>query len=132
MAESSSSLKFKPLWLVVGYALIAFVVHASLTTSPVDMGFNLWDKYAHTLGYFVLMGWFVQIYHQPKTVVFWGIFFVSMGIGLEFLQELGGVRQFEVYDMMANTLGVVIAWLLSGTVFSRSLLFFESLLIKKT
>jgi len=112
-------LKFKPLWLLMGYALIAFVVMQSLTSSPVDMGVKVWDKLLHTTGYFVLMGWFVQIYHGKFSSILCGLFFISMGIGLEFLQYLGGIRYFEVNDMLANSLGVIIAWLLSYTVFSK-------------
>ncbi len=31
-----------------------------------------------------------------------------MGISLEILQGMGQVRQFEYYDMLANTIGVLI------------------------
>ncbi|MCW8854550.1 MAG: VanZ family protein [Gammaproteobacteria bacterium] len=119
-------LKFKPLWLVIGYALIAFVVVQSLTPSPVDIGVQFWDKSLHTVGYFILMAWFMQIYHSKNAKLFWGLFFITMGVGLEFLQDLGGVRYYEVNDMLANGLGVVIAWLLSYTVFSKVLSWVDS------
>ncbi|MCW9014113.1 MAG: VanZ family protein [Gammaproteobacteria bacterium] len=131
MSDNNPDLKFKILWLIIGYGLIAFVIHASLTTSPIQVDVNYFDKYAHTAGYFVLMGWFVQIYHSRRAVLFWGVFFIAMGIGMEFLQELGGVRQYDIYDMLANGLGVVIAWLMSMTIFSKILLHFENLFIKK-
>ena len=123
-------LKFKPLWLVIGYLLIAFVVVQSLTPSPVDMGVHFWDKSLHTVGYFILMGWFMQIYHSNNAKVFWGLFFIAMGVGLEFLQDLGGVRYYEVNDMLANGLGVVIAWLLSYTVFSKILSWVDGLIAR--
>ena len=85
----------------------------------------------HTVGYFVLMGWFVQIYRRSTGRTIWAFFFVCMGITLEFLQGLTGVRHFEVYDMFANSLGVLIAWLLSFTRFSGMLLWFEKHLPSK-
>ena len=131
MADSNNNLKLKPLWLVIGYLLIAFVVFETLTTSPVGIDVPFGDKYMHTVGYFILMGWFVQIYQSRKTRIFWGVFFIIMGISLEFLQELGGVRYFEVNDMLANGLGVVIAWLLSNTAFAKSLCYVDAIIVKK-
>ena len=131
MSDKNIQLKFKPLWLLIGFALISFVVVQSLTPSPVDMGVKFWDKSLHTVGYFVLMGWFMQIYHSQKAKVFWACFFVVMGIGLEFLHDLGGVRQYEVNDMVANTLGVMIALLLSFTFFSRMLSYIDEMIAKR-
>lgn len=118
-------LKYKPLWLVVGFCMIAFVVQQTLTFSPMEVGMSLSDKSLHTIGYFCLMGWFMQIYTRTSAKVIWAIFFVSMGVVLEFLQGLGGVRHYEVFDMLANGLGVLIALAASFTRFSRILAGFE-------
>jgi len=131
MAEVIMQLKFKPLWLLIGFLLITFVMVQSLTPSPVDLGVQFWDKSLHTVGYFILMSWFMQLYHTQKGRLFWGLFFVFMGIGLEFLQDLGGVRHYEVNDMFANCLGVVIALLLSYTLFAKILGYIDSAIVKK-
>jgi len=128
MPDTNSVLKFKPAWLLVGYLMIAFVVQQTLTPSPATAGMQLSDKFLHIVGYFGLMGWFMQVYRQPGAKIIWGVFFISMGIGLEFLQGLGGIRHFEVNDMLANSLGVSIAWLLSYTRFSSGLYRLERLL----
>jgi len=128
MSELQPVLKFKFAWVVVGYLIIAFVVQQTLTASPLTAGTHLPDKFLHTVGYFGLMAWFTQIYRQPGVKTVWGVFFISMGIGLEFLQGLGGIRHFEVNDMLANSLGVCIAWLLSYTRFSSGLCWLERLL----
>lgn len=130
MQQQVFNLRFKILWLLIGYAMIAFVVMQSLTSSPVSVGFELSDKFYHVVGYFGLMGWFVQIYHSKFGRLLWGVFFIAMGISLEFLQDMGGVRHFELNDMIANTTGVIIAWALSGTVFSSCLLWMESKVLK--
>jgi glycopeptide antibiotics resistance protein len=48
-----------------------------------------------------------------------------MGVGLEFLQDLCGVRFFEVNDMLANTAGVLLAWSLVKTPFPKILFYVE-------
>lgn len=123
-------LKLEVLWLVIGYAMVAFVIYSSLTTSPVTPGFKLSDKVMHIVGYFGLMGWFIQIYRQKKAQIILAIIFISMGVSLEFLQDLGGVRYFEFNDMLANTTGVLLAWLLVKTSFPELLFWFESRVLK--
>lgn len=123
-------LEFRRLWLLIGYLLIAVVVYQTLTAHPVSAGFNISDKFLHTVGYFILMGWFVQIYHGQRQKFYWAFIFVALGTGLEFLQDLGGVRFYEVNDMLANASGVLLAWALSATKFSDSILVFEKYILK--
>jgi len=130
MQKESRLLRYRKAWLFVGYSLVAFVVYSSLTSSPVKVEVNNFDKYAHTFGYFVLMGWFVQLYQTPKSVFVCAVLFIIMGVGLEFIQGATGYRQFDIYDMMANTLGVLIAWVLSLTRFPCLLKYFEKYVIK--
>ena len=133
MTNLNNDLKLRPLWLLIGYMLIAYVIYETLTADPVNVDIHLpfADKYMHALGYFILMGWFVQIYHSKKAKLIGALFFIGMGIGLEFLQEMGGVRYFEVADMIANALGVFIALSLSNTVFEKSLLYIDTMIAKK-
>lgn len=131
MAYQEVHFNYRKLWLFTGLCLIGIVVYETLTTSPVGIDVPFGDKYMHTVGYFILMGWFVQIYHEKIQRVFWGVFFIGMGIGLEFLQELGGVRYFEVNDMLANGLGVVIAWSIANTYFSKILQQVDKLIHQK-
>jgi len=124
------NLKYKNQWLLIGYGLIAFVVYQTLTANPMTAGVEISDKILHVFGYFVLMGWFVQICHQPKQKFYWALFFVAMGISMEFLQGWSGVRFFEVNDMLANGLGVLLAWGASFTKFSESIFTFEKCVLK--
>jgi len=121
-------LKYKDLWLIVGLCMVIFIIYSSLVGAPpsVDMGVEWQDKVLHTTGYFGLMGWFMQIYHQQKTRYVLAIIFIAMGISIEFLQDFGGVRYFEVSDMFANTLGVLLAWSLVLTPFPKLLIWFEN------
>ncbi len=107
--------RFRGLWLLVGYILVAVIVYLSLTSEPVqmDLGFAMQDKFFHMLAYFSLMGWFAQIYHVPKQRVIFALLFIALGVLMEYIQSLNPARYFEFEDMVANTLGVAIAVLLA-------------------
>lgn len=122
---SYRALRLKYLWLAIGYLMVVFVIYSSLSTSDAVLEITLSDKLMHVLGYFALMGWFMQIYSGRRAGFLLAAVFIVMGIGIEFLQDLGGVRYFEVQDMLANTLGVVLAWALSYTPAAGILLWFE-------
>jgi hypothetical protein len=63
------------------------------------------DKVEHAFAYGVLMGWFWPLY-GARGRLFHAIGLVALGIALEFVQGAGGVRQFEVVDMVADAAGV--------------------------
>ncbi len=122
---SHCTLRLKYLWLTIGYLMVSFVIYSSLSTAEVVLEIKLSDKLMHVLGYFGLMGWFMQIYRSKRAGFLLAAVFIAMGVSLEFLQDLGGVRYFEVADMFANTLGVLLAWALSYTPVAGILLWFE-------
>ena len=105
MESINPELRYRKLWLIIGYALIALVVYLSLTSSPVEIDTDLpyQDKLFHALAYFLLTFWFMQIYHIKHHVFWWVIFFLSLGLMLEYLQGFDPERYSEVGDMIANT-----------------------------
>ena len=96
-------------WLTVGWAMVAAVVWLSLTPAPPKLDFEQSDKLGHFLGYGVLMFWFSQLYRNWARAAY-GMGFIAMGIGLEFAQGRLGYRTYEVFDMYANSLGVLLGW----------------------
>ena len=109
-------LRYYLIWQAVGLTLIALVIYLSLTAKPPSVpGFDLpgADKLGHLLAYFLLMGWHVQIYHRRAIRIGLAVGFIMMGIVLEFAQGQGGMRMFEWFDALANSLGVIIAWSLA-------------------
>lgn len=93
--------------------------------------FQFGDKVGHLLGYAVLTGWFTQLYQRKKIQFSIFVIFCLMGIGLEFLQGLGGVRMFEYADMLANALGALLGLVLSRTWLSGVLLKVDQYLSSK-
>jgi len=57
------------------------------------------------------MFWFSQIYLSGKLRAAHAAVFLVMGVGLEILQGMSGIREYEVLDMLANALGVLSGWL---------------------
>jgi VanZ family protein len=93
--------------------MVAVIVWLSLTPAPPTIDFRESDKVGHFLAYGGVMFWFSQLYQRTPVRVAYGISFVAMGIALELAQRALGYRTYEVFDMFANTLGVLIGWALA-------------------
>ena len=59
------------------------------------------------VAYGVLMAWFCQLYRKR---ILYAAGFILMGVVLEVIQGQLGYRSYEVLDMVANTLGVLLGW----------------------
>lgn len=93
-----------------GWLYAAAIVFLSLTPKPPDPGFAYGDKLGHLLAYGLLMFWFCFLYRYRYTRLAYGIGWVLLGIALEFAQGATGDRSFEIADMAANSLGVLVGW----------------------
>lgn len=102
-------LRYRWLWLGIGWGVVGAIVYLSLTPSPPTFGLDLWDKAEHYTGYLLLTAWFLQIYRSGAARLWVAVVSIALGAGLEVLQGLGGVRYFEFTDMLANTLGALTA-----------------------
>ena len=124
-------LKLRPLWFAIGMALVSLVVYLSLTSSPVDTGLNFpyEDKLYHAFAYFVLMAWFGQIYHTTFQRNIFAVLFVVLGLAMEFMQSFDPNRMAEFADMVANTSGVLIGYILTATGFKNALFNIERKLL---
>lgn len=125
-------LRFRPLWLTLGWLLVAEVAWASLTPSPPD-GLTpwQWDKANHFAAYAAIMFWFAQIYARPAARRRWVIGLLLMGLAIELLQGLGGDRQFDPLDMLANGLGALVGWAAAATPLGRGLHWLEARILSK-
>jgi VanZ family protein len=103
------------------------IVFFSLDPSPPELGtFPGQDKVMHFMVYTFLMLWFGCCYMPGKTYRYLGIGFILMGIVLEIIQGLVGYRSMEYFDMLVNSIGVAMGWLLAGTRLSSALIQIES------
>jgi hypothetical protein len=101
-------LKLRPLWVTGAWGVLISIVALSVMPSPPSADFESSDKVGHLLAYAVLMGWFALLYPARRPLL--AVAFISLGVGLEFVQGALGYRSFEFADMVANSLGVLLAW----------------------
>ena len=119
----NNELKYLRFWRITGWTVVATAWYVALDPSPVDLsGIEFGDKFVHTAAYLGMMLWLSQCYARRRRFSL-AIFFVAMGIAIEFLQGWSGYRTFEVADMFANTGGILIGWLISYTIAGK--LFFN-------
>ena len=125
---ASQTLKFRKIWLIIGYLLILTIVFLTLTPKPPDLvsEINFGDKIGHFLAYSLLMFWFCLLYIKTFNRLIIACLFIIMGISLEILQDMGGIRMYEVADMFANTTGVLIGLTLAYLGMDTLLLKFEN------
>jgi VanZ family protein len=101
-------------WILVGAGLVIAVLLLSLLPLSVDLSEGK-DKLSHFLAYGSMMFWFGMLYPAWRRQVQIGLALALMGVGVEYLQRLTGYRSFEVADMIANAVGVLIGWALVQT-----------------
>ena len=124
---SSGGLRLRRLWLGIGWTLIGLVVYLTLVPSPSGPPpFPAADKLEHALAYAVLMGWFAQLYRAPSQRWLSAGGLIALGVLLEYSQLLGGVRDFEYLDMLADAVGVLLGWLGVLTPLGRTLQILEA------
>ncbi len=129
--SESGQLRWRPLWLALGWVLAAVILALSLMSGPPQpIWFAHADKLEHALAFFLLTAWFIQLYRGPRRWAHAALF-TLFGVAIEFLQGAGGIRHFEIADMIADVTGIGLA-LVAGRVpgFDRLLVRFERLLVR--
>ena len=127
MQGSRQPLHLFRLWWFIGVGILSYIVYATLTPHPPPMPGRFTDKVFHILGYFILAGWFVQLYKPSRLRHYQALGFIGMGTALEFAQLWVNTRSFDLADIVANILGVVLAVLLLRGPLAMLLLYFEGI-----
>ncbi|MBE9562019.1 MAG: VanZ family protein [Proteobacteria bacterium] len=119
-------LRFKPLWVVIGWGMVITIIILSLTTpQPIMQKIEHIDKVGHFIAYFSIMAWFAQIYHTSKQRLYCILAFVLLGLGLEILQSLTSTRQASWLDLITNIVGILLAWQVTKNKLAYVLVFLE-------
>lgn len=112
------------------YLAIVFTIAisiGSLTTfkSGEAVGFSISDKLVHSAAYFVLsLSWFFTLHNGvnwlKKSYLISVIIFLY-GIVIEVLQEACTTyREFDLFDILANFVGIGIAFIIFNTVLKKN------------
>lgn len=125
MAAVMRSLRWPRFWLGVWIAAILIVIALSLIAPP-PMPFeppHNFDKLEHLLAYASLAFGAVQLFAQRRALVFASIGLIALGIALEFAQGflVPDLRQMDMADALANSLGVALGMACSMTPLARTL-----------
>ena len=103
-------MKLRALWLAIGWGLVATIIWLSVTPRPLQIDIAQGDKLGHFAAYGATMFWFCQLYARRPTRIAYAAGLIAMGIALEFVQRWLCYRSFEVLDMVADAIGVVLGW----------------------
>ena len=125
-----NSLKFKNIFMILGCFWVIVTIYVCLMPNPPSTsGIEFGDKLMHMSGYICLFIWFSQIYSRQNH---WrpAVSLILLGIMIEIVQGTTEYRSFEVADMVANTAGVLLGWLLARTRISQVFVRFESMTLK--
>ena len=114
-------LRYPRFWLSLGWLLVLGVIVGSLLPGPIirEITPPINDKVEHFTAYFVLMAWFAGLYPRSKHVLV-AVALVALGTALDILQGTATqTRSFELLDIAADAVGIVVAlvlsaWLLEG------------------
>ena len=98
--------------MAVSYTVIILVLSFISSKDVPYLGFDFQDKIAHLLAYTLFaFFWFNYLKSiKCKTPMYYAIVFViAFGIVVELLQErLTATRQFDYYDILANSIGALL------------------------
>lgn len=130
MSEQRQPLRLFRLWWLIGAGILGYIVYVTLTPHPPPMPGRFTDKIFHVLGYFVLTGWFAQLYKPSRLRYYQAVGFIGLGTALEFAQLWVNTRSFDLGDIVANALGVLAAWLLLRGRWTAVLLYCERYLMR--
>ena len=98
-----------------GWLFAAAIALVSLIPRPPHLGIEHGDKLGHLAAYSLLMFWFCWLYRAMDVRIAYAAGWIAMGIALEFAQQATGYRSFELADIAANSLGVLLGWGISAT-----------------
>ena len=90
-----------------------FIVYESLTPYPVELQVEQGDKLGHVAAYVALMSWFASLYEDAGERIACVLGCLALGVALEFAQRLTATRSFELADMAAGAVGVLIGLMLA-------------------
>lgn len=105
-------LRFPWLWMALGWLLVVGVCVGSLIPGTSLPRFRIEDKFLHAGSYFLLMIWFAGLYEKRRHIVI-ACGLVALGLALDVLQSRVSTRSFDLFDVAANTAGIIVGWAIS-------------------
>ncbi len=123
---------YRGFWLLLGWLYVLLLLYGSLIrVLDINTYIDHTNKLIHFLLYFLLAGWFVQLYSRlSQRIVILGSEKL-LGIIIEFLQGLTAYRSFDMLDALASSIRAISAFLLAGTSLALLLKCFDNWLYQR-
>ena len=127
-----NTLHYRKIWLLLGIIYILLILLGSLAKIPEsEIQFSGADKIIHFSMYFILVGWFSQLYEKNSSRLIILLLAMLLGLLIEILQGLTAYRSFDYLDEVANSIGAICAFLLLKTSLASSLAIIDSWIAEK-
>jgi VanZ family protein len=109
-------LRHPRVWTLLGWGLVVAVVVGSLVPAGLlrPLTVALSDKVLHAGSYCLLMMWFGGLYPRNRHPLV-AVALLALGTGLDLLQLDTATRRFELADIAADAVGILIGLALSMT-----------------
>jgi VanZ family protein len=108
----AAPLRWRDVWLAIGWLLLAMVVIASLAPlADARAPFRHYDKLQHAAAYTLLMSWFGSIGARRRPAIAVGL--LLLGIAVELGQGATGWRRADAWDVAADSVGILLGWVLA-------------------
>lgn len=104
-------LRYPKAWLGLGLVLLAVALTLALLPQPRGVPIVYNDKVTHALAFATLMSWFSGIFRFRLAPAL-ALALVGYGALIEILQSFTPTRQPELADLVADTVGILLGWLL--------------------
>lgn len=110
-----NTLRYRSWWIAAAWIQVILIVILGLIPATGVSLLPVSDKVIHFAEFFVLMVWFGGIYcGERQWLVFLGL--AMLGIAIELAQGLNVFRTFDVGDIAANFVGLLVGLLAVRTV----------------
>jgi len=109
-------LRWHAWWVAIGVLIMGWVLWMALRPDPgLALRFPYGDKLLHATTFTCLMGWWGNVYRMRRGRIGAALLCLAFGIFIEFAQWLCPPRDADAFDVLADAVGIAIAWLLLRT-----------------
>jgi len=108
------ALRLATLWWLIGWAMVAVITYGTLAPAQYVPDLHLWDKLEHATAFFGMTFWFGGLARRRRYPLL-ALVMALFGAGIEIAQgTMGFGRDMDVWDWVADCVGIASAFILLG------------------
>ena len=115
-------------WVVMGLLWVAIIVAGCFAPSQPDVGVLGFDKVLHISAFAGLAFWFGAVYEKRRHLLIAALL-ITLGLAIEIAQGQTGYRSGDMFDLIADTIGVALGIGLARTRLANALRYIEARVI---